>query len=211
MKSNLFPIAREGWKYFLLSAILFILFYLFSFTLLSFLTFLATIFIVFTFRNPERELALFSEGSVIAPSDGIVNSITEIEDTIYSYKIEIENNCLDVGILRVPMRAKIEAILKQHGSRVSKKSKLFNDINENIELTFIDEKSNKVKITHTLKNSFAPLYVNNIAKEQTVNQTQRYGFMVNGITTIYLPNNFRLNINVSDEIKASQTLLGYFS
>jgi len=211
MNSNLFPIAKEGWKYLIFSATFFIFFYLFSFTILSFLSFLSIIAFIFTFRNPERELALFSNASVVSPCDGIVKSITELNDDLYSYKLEIESSCFDVGILRVPMKSKIGSILKQHGSRVSNKSKLFNDINENVELIFIDENLNKLKIIHRLKNSYAPLYINNIVKEQTVQQTQRYGFMVNGLTTIYLPSNFRLDVNVSSEVKASQTLIGYFS
>jgi len=35
--------------------------------------------------------------------------------------------------------------------------------------------------------------------------------MMSGISELYLPKNFRLNISQGDEVKASQTLLGYFS
>lgn len=210
MESNLFPIAKEGWRYIISSIILFIIFYLFDFTLLMFLSFLSTIFFLFSFRNPEREPTLFSEGSVVSPIDGIVKGITEIENSIYCYKVEIESNCLDVGILRMPINSKVEYFFKQNGTRVSKNSKLFNDTNENTELILVDDKSNKLKIVHTLKNSFVPLYVN-LFTGQTLHQIKRYGFMANGVTTIYLPSNFRLNININDELKASQTLLGYFS
>jgi len=47
-------------------------------------------------------------------------------------------------------------------------------------------------------------------KPHSLYQGARYGVMVNGITTLYLPENFRLNISTNDELTASETLIGYF-
>ena len=61
-----------------------------------------------------------------------------------------------------------------------------------------------------LKQSFDEIRI--AAKEsQSLLQGSRYGVMISGVTTIYLPQNFRLNINIGSELKASESLIGYFS
>ena len=77
-------------------------------------------------------------------------------------------------------------------------------------MTLIDEVNNEVKIVHKLKQSFAPIDVE-LMVDQEIVQTARYGDMVNGITSIYFKPNFRINLNIGQEIKASETLIGYFS
>lgn len=49
-----------------------------------------------------------------------------------------------------------------------------------------------------------------MAKE-SLKQASRYGFISNATTTIYLPQNFRVNVAVGSELKGSETLIGYFS
>ncbi|MCK4737887.1 MAG: phosphatidylserine decarboxylase, partial [Sulfurimonas sp.] len=89
-------------------------------------------------------------------------------------------------------------------------SSLSKKINENSELIFIDKNSNTAKVSHRVKQSF--MGINIKAREfQNFNQGSRYGVMVNGVTTLYLPQNFRLNISVGSELVASETLVGYFT
>jgi len=210
MRNNLFPIAKEGWKYIASASVILILFTLLDFDLLTFFILLTLLTFIYLFRNPERQLPIFEKLSVVAPSDGVVNAIVELQDSDYSYRVDIESSCLDVAVLRAPLSAKLESITKYNGTRVSLNSKLFKDTNENVELVFVDEKENRLKITHRLKQSFSPLFIETI-KSQNLHQTARYGLMINGVTSIYLPNNFRLDINVGNELKASESLIGYFS
>lgn len=210
MKSNLLPLAKEGWNYILISFAFFILFYLFHLTLLTLLTFFIILFFIYSFRNPERELVSFSDGSILSPTDGVVSSIEELEDdALYAYKIEIDSNCLDVGILRAPMDAMLVSVRKYNGSRVSDESSLYEDLNEYTQLVFTDD-TNSLKVVHRLKRSFAPLCVN-IKEATTLKQSSRYGFMINGTTSIYLPDNFRINLKIGDKLRASESLIGYFS
>jgi phosphatidylserine decarboxylase len=69
--------------------------------------------------------------------------------------------------------------------------------------------SNKIKVLHKLKQSFKSIDID-IQESQSLMQGARYGLMVNGITTIYLPHNFRLNVGIGSELVASETLIGYF-
>jgi phosphatidylserine decarboxylase len=116
---------------------------------------------------------------------------------------------MDVSFLRVPFDSRIESINLVRGARLSKKSKLFESLNEYAHLVFVDN-NNKMKIKHKLTRSFAPLFID-IALSDNVKQTTRYGLMLNGVTTLYLPSSFRLDVSVGNKVSASETLLGYFS
>lgn len=210
MNNNLFPIAKEGWNYIGYAVIAFFIFSVFDFGLLKFLSFVAILFLLFVYRNPEREMQVFQNASVVSPADGTVISIEEIKDKKYAYKVEIEANYLDVGVLRVPMNSSLQHLSVKHGARLSTNEPLAKTLNENAELIFEDEASNRVKVVHLLKNSFDGININ-VIEGQKVLQSSRYGVMINGVTTLYLPQNFRLNISVGNEVKASQTLVGYFS
>jgi phosphatidylserine decarboxylase len=210
MNSNLFPISQEGFKTVAISVFTVFLLLLLDFEFLAFIAFCTTLFFIYAFRNPERVLPSFDKGSIIAPSDGIVKSIEELTDSEYAYKIVIEGNYLDVAVLRAPSAVTVDSITFCKGTRVSQKSKLFNDMNEYATIVFSDENDNRYKLVHQLKQSFTPLIISLFTK-QKLRQSFRYGFMHNGITTLYLPSNFKVNVNIGNELKASESLMGYFS
>lgn len=214
MRSNLLPIAKEGWSYLGGAFVAMLIFTLLKFTFLEFFAFLAILFFIFVFRNPERETLLYQQGSVVSPVDGTVLSIEEIDSTEsseYAYKVEIDSNYLNVSLLRSPFGAVVQSVSLQRGARLAHAASLSNCLNENAVLLFQDRDSkNSVKIVHVLKESFKSIELDVINLGQ-LQQGARYGFMFNGVTTLYLPSNFRLNISVGSELRASESLLGYFT
>jgi phosphatidylserine decarboxylase len=210
MRTNLLPIAKEGIKYIFCSLMFFVLFGFLDFDFLQFFTFIATIFFIYVFRNPERELPSFQDGSVVAPCDGTISSIEELKDDEYAYKVNIDGSFFNVSLLRVPLTSTLEKVEVLRGARISKFNALYVDLNENATLIFKDSANNTLKVKHTLKQGFKPLDISMI-QARKLNQGSRYGVMVNGITTLYLPKNFRLSVSVGAEINASQTLIGYFT
>jgi len=210
MRTKLLPIAQEGWKYLACLAALLLITLLFDFDFLSFITTIALLFLAYSFRNPERALPTFENASVISPVDGVVKSIEELVDSEYAYKVEVQSSYTDVSVLRSPFNASIRSLENYHGTRVSPSSKLFTDLNEKLEIVFLDASGNSIKVVHRLKQSFAPVSTDLILA-QKIHQTARYGVMVNGVTTIYLPHNFRVSVNIGNELKAAESLMGYFS
>lgn len=210
MNTNLLPIAKDGWRYIAYSVVVFLIFWIIDLEFLEFVSFLAIIFFLFIFRNPEREQPHFQNDSVVSPVDGSVVDIQELENDDYAYKIIIESSYADVGILRAPLNATLVKISQKFGAKLASNSNLSREINENSELVFEDDKSNKVKVVHRLKQSISGIAIN-VSESKRVMQASRYGLMVHGTTTVYLPSNFRLNITISDELKGSETLVGYFS
>jgi len=210
MKSNLLPISNAGFKYIAAAFLAFIIFSILDIEFLALISFVLMFAFGFMFRNPEREVPSFEKNSLVSPVDGSVISIEDIQDSEYAYKVEIDSTYLDVGVLRTPLDATLQSIVKMNGARLATTSSLSNDINENAELIFVDENSNSVKVVHTLTRSFDDISLD-VKKSQNVKQASRYGVMINGKTTIYLPKNFRLNITLGSELIGSQTLIGYFS
>jgi phosphatidylserine decarboxylase len=210
MRSNLLPIAQEGVNYFLISFVLFIAFFIFNFDVLSFLAFISTLLIGFIYRNPEREVPLFESGAVVTPVDGKVVAIESLEDDEeYGYKILVESSYSDVSLLRAPISSTITNSSIVRGSRLSSVSDLSTKINERAELVFVANNI-QIKVVHTLAQSFDDISIYTTDSADIL-QGRRYGLMVSGITQIYLPHNFRSNVSIASELKASQTLLGYLS
>ena len=210
MKSNLLPVSSVGFKYIISALVAFIIFSIFDIEFLAFISFMLILSFGFIFRNPEREVPSFEKNSFVSPVDGNVISIEDIQDSEYAYKLEIDSTYLNVGVLRTPLDATLHSVITRSGSRLATASTLCEKINENTELVFVDENSNSVKVIHRLKRSFDDITID-VKSTQSVKQASRYGVMINGTTTLYLPKNFRLNVTLGSELEGSQTLIGYFS
>lgn len=206
---NLFIVAKSGWSYLLVTFVLGLFFIAIDFNVLAFVAFALLLFFLYVFRNPERELSSFEDTSIVSPVDGVVTAIEELEDSEYAYRIDVVSSYFDVSLLRSPISATLKELSIQKGARVSNTSAL-KKINENVSIVFGDSKSNNIKITHTLGQSFAGIDIDTTA-EQKLLKGSRYGLMLCGVSSIYLPKNVRLNLHVSTRLRASETLIGFFS
>ena len=211
MRSNLFPVAKEGMNYILSSAGLLLLSIILDLDIFTFLLSVSTLLFVYIFRNPEREVMNFEKGSLLSPVDGKLLSVEELADNdTYTLKVEIQSNYQDISLLRVPLNAQVSSIQHCNGTRVSNQSDLFSSLNEYVEIVFCDIDNNSLKVSHRLTQSFKSLDIN-LLVDQDVLQTSRYGVMVSGITTLYLPKNFRLSTRTGESLSAGESLMGYFS
>ncbi|WP_457743424.1 phosphatidylserine decarboxylase [Sulfurimonas sp.] len=210
MNNNLFILHQHSRKYVGFSFAVLIVFLFLDLNLFALVTFIFMAFAIYSFRNPEKSFFSYEKNSVASPVDGTIIAVEEIEDSEYSFKVDIYSSYMDVSFLRVPFDSKIESINLVRGARLSKNSKLFESLNEYAHLVLVDDNKNKVKIEHKLTRSFAPLFID-IALNDNVKQTTRYGLMLNGVTTLYLPSSFRLDVSIGNKVSASETLLGYFS
>ena len=210
MSSNLLPIAKEGFIRIGMAFFAFTFFTIFDLDFFEFISFLVGVFLLYVYRNPERISPTFEAKSVVSPVDGTVISIKELVNSEYAYMIEIDSSYLDVSLLRSPLSASVKFLDIKHGAKLSKDSQLAKDLNERVEIVFEDSFNNSIKVKHMLKQSFDTIKIDLDTKQNTLQGT-RYGLMINGITTIYLSQNFRVNISVGQEVNASQSLVGYFS
>lgn len=210
MNKNLLPISKDGLPKIVYTLVFLLVVLALDLDILSFISFVVVVGLIYVYRNPEREAVSLGNNSVTSPVDGQVISIESIEDSVYAYKIEIDSKFSDVAVLRAPMNAKVDEIKTLHGSKLSTTTSLFRKINEQSQVTFKDENSNKIMVEHLSKISFEDIIID-LYEDQSVLQSSRYGLVLNGITTLYLPHNFRVSVSVGNEVVGSETLVGYFS
>jgi len=209
--SNTFIIAREGWG--LLSALigLFLFFALIDAELLQAIAFFAAVGTAWIFRNPERIIPFPQEKSILSPCDGKIASIETIEEVESTFfKVTIETECWECSILRTPFESRVSALNVQRGAHLGRSRPLAPYLNENAVIEFSDNSHNKMIVEHVLYQSFSPLSMQ-MHEDSELVQGRRYGVMLQGTTTMYLPHNSRIALNVGDKVAAGQTLIGYFS
>jgi len=208
MNNNSFSLYKSAKKYIVYSLIAFFIFWIFDFEILKYLSVIAMVSFIFLFRNPFRSVSSYEKNRVLAPVDGKVISIEDIDDKYFTKKIEIDSTCFNVAVLYSPMRCIVTDIIKTNGAKLPSSDSKFKKLNENITLIFENEDKHKLKINHLTKFSFSDIDIDLFVKQKLEDGTV-YGFMLNGITTIYIPKDFKLNLSVGSEIVATQTI-GYF-
>lgn len=213
-KNNTFIIADEGWKYLLGFAIAYLFFALIDADLLQLLTIIAFIMTLYLYRNPEREVPHYQRGSIVSPVDGKVTAIESLDACPgiegACHKVTIRSGCLDASLLRVPFDATVEKLEHRHGARLGSSKVGAKALNEKATLYLSDAAGHKLEIEHLLEQSPDPISLR-IAQERNVVQGRRYGSIMKGTHTLYLPESIGLSIKRGDKLLAGETLLGYFS
>ncbi|MBU0631688.1 hypothetical protein KKA17_03515 [bacterium] len=205
--NDTFIVSKAGYKYLFISIGLFILFSLFGWGFFKFLTFLASVFLIYIYRNPEREIPYFQNGSLISPVDGKVIGINTLDN---GYEVVVKSSLLDTSILRAPILSKVKSFHVRKGTRLSTDIRKSMLLNEKFQIEFEDKNKNIVYVEHILDNSIDDMTAN-IHLNQDLNQGKRYGVMTKGKTIIRLPLTCRLSLHVGEHVRAGETLLGYIS
>jgi len=94
----------------------------------------------------------------------------------------------------------------RHGAMLGKKSSLA-VLNETADIRFSSSVGD-VLVRHTLGSWTRPL---RFGVEGEIMQNQRYGFMINGTSSIFLPSNSRVAIKEGMSLVAGESVIGFFS
>lgn len=200
-------IAKEGWKY------LFFLFFIFVIAsivdCLEGVIFLLILFIAFIFRNPERLPAEDDELAILAPCDGVINSISKEKINNYELiKVTIKKSIFDVSLLRAPTLLNIHKTQRRYGITLPISSPLSKKLGEMAQVECSGLSS------HVIMKINAGLLNRNIELFKTVGplkSAQRFGLLVDGSIELYIDLDSRVKVTVGDKIKAGESVLGYFA
>ncbi len=211
IRTDTFIISRHGWDLIAPLGILTLLLLLsIGFELLTFILLLILSFIVYIHRNPERISNFAQDGSILSCLDGQVKEIISIDkspiDGKPGFEIVLETGYMDLAILRAPISSIMSIDKLQRGAMLSSKSSHAN-LNENASIRFSSSVGD-VLVRHELDSWTRPL---RFAIEGEIMQNQRYGFMLSGKTSIFLPSNSRVAIKEGMTLKAGESVIGFFS
>lgn len=185
--------------------------YLLGWTIVAILLGILTFFVIWFFRNPEREIPA-GEGVVVAPADGKIIEIKEVDEERIlknqSLKISIFMNVFNVHVNRIPYSGKIVDILYNKGKFVSankEKASLENEQNAVLLETPEGKKILFVQIAGLIARRIACW----VKKGDMVERGQRFGLIRFGSRVdIYLPLGVKLQVSLGDRTKAGTTILG---
>ncbi|MBI5183028.1 MAG: phosphatidylserine decarboxylase, partial [Nitrospinae bacterium] len=89
------PIARDGFRFILLFGGLTILFFLLNLFIIGSLFGLLTLFIIYFFRDPDRDIPDQSE-VILSPADGKIIKIAEVDDNDSTNQLNSKGICISI-------------------------------------------------------------------------------------------------------------------
>ncbi|WP_458699879.1 phosphatidylserine decarboxylase [Sulfurospirillum sp. 1307] len=200
-------IAKEGIKYIAFFFVVFLISLYVDF--LPWVFFAIMAFTVFIFRNPERLPNEDDEFSLLAPCDGKVSDIKKVKLNEKEYvKIQIDKSIFNVALLRSPTKLNIINTKKRNGLFLPVTSSLSKKLAQSV---MIECES---KFGQILINIIAGTLARKIELFKTIGplkSASRFGLLVDGSVELYISLDTRIKVSIGDEVKAGESVLGYFA
>jgi phosphatidylserine decarboxylase len=206
------PIAREGFPFILLTALLTLFFVGMGWKLLTFLGIFIILFVGFFFRNPKRKIPSL-ENIILSPADGRIIHVGEYEEDRFLkekvLKVSIFMSLFDVHINRAPASGKILQRSYLPGRFLVanvEKSSLFNEQN-----AFILETEDRLKILLIQIAGFVARRIVCYAKAgDTLRRGEIFGLIRFGSRVdLYLPASVTPIVRVGQHVKGGESIIGY--
>ena len=206
-------IHREGWKFSAIS--LFVsLILLVIWPLLSFISFLITFFILWFFRDPERNTPI-AEGKIISPADGkvcLIDLSVPPEELQYGteemQRVCIFMNVFNVHVNRVPVKGEIKKIIYKEGSFFNASLDKASEKNERNSIIIKTENGIEIIVVQ-IAGLIARRILSFVNNGDKLNSGERFGLIRFGSRVdVYLPKTFKPEVKVGDKTIAGETIIG---
>jgi len=171
------------------------------------------IFHFFFFRDPDRETPA-GENLIIAPADGTVIRIDEVEENEYFkekvQRVSIFMSVFNVHVNRIPWAGEVEYLDYAKGRF---KAAFAQDAPEVNERSVIGIKSAKGKLMFKqIAGLIARRIVNNLQTGEEVKSGQRFGLIRYGSRVdLYFPLSVKVNVKLKEKVKSGSTIIGEFN
>lgn len=210
MKRERAPIAVEGIPFVIIAGIISLIFYVAGLIIPAIFFSLVTLFIIWFFRNPERNVPQ-GDNIVISPADGKIIDIREGDENRIlkkrMLKISIFMNLFNVHVNRLPCTGKVVDILYNPGKFVSanlEKASLENEQNAVVLETPAGEKIIFIQIAGLI----ARRIVCWLKQGEYVVKGQRFGLIRFGSRVdVYLPVGSDVKVSLGQKVKAGESIL----
>src|SRR3972149_263803 len=209
MKRERAPIAIEGIPFVVIAGVISLIFYLTGLIIPALLFSLVTLFIIWFFRNPERNVPT-GDNIVISPADGKIIDIKEDESRILKkrmIKISIFMNLFNVHVNRLPCTGKVVDILYNPGKFVS----------ANLEKASLENEQNAVVLETTSGEKIIFIQIAGLIARRIVcwlkegdygGKGQRVGLIRFGSrVVVYLPVGTDVKVSLGQKVKAGESVL----
>ena len=210
MKRERAPIAIEGIPFVVIAGVISLIFYLAGLIIPAVLFSLVTLFIIWFFRNPERDVPA-GDNIVISPADGKIIEIKEGDESRIlkkrMIKISIFMNLFNVHVNRLPCTGKVVEILYNPGKFVS----------ANLEKASLENEQNAVVLETTAGEKIIFIQIAGLIARRIVCwlkegdygvKGQRFGLIRFGSRVdVYLPVGTDVKVSLGQKVKAGESVL----
>ncbi len=170
----------------------------------------ATLFTLYFFRDPEREITA-TPGQIVSPADGRVLSIDEVEKEGFPggrcKRVSIFLSVFNVHINRAPVGGKVETVRYKPGKFAIAST---DDASRNNESNTIDINGETIKIVvKQIAGTVARRIVCYCDPGQTLRTGERIGMIRFGSRTeLYVPLDCEILLSVGQKVKGGLSLVG---
>lgn len=169
-------------------------------------------FTLFFFRDPERTPPLHATHLVLAPADGRVVVVDEVEEPLYlngpARQVSIFLSPLDVHVNRVPADGVIEFDEYVAGDYLVAWHPKASDKNERSQLGLLHPSGTKI-LFKQIAGAVARRIEYHITVGDTVRAGERFGIVKFGSRMdVLVPRSVELDVKVGDRVRAGTTVLG---
>ena len=202
-------IAREGWPFLAIVAILALALQSFGLTFLSVLAWILFIFVLQFFRDPPRYIPA-QKNAVVSPADGRIVAVERVEDPYAqreALKISVFMNVFNVHSNQIPIGGEIKSVDYFPGLFVNADLDKASTQNERNAIVIHTESGATVTAVQ-VAGLIARRILCYVKPNETVEKGQRYGFIRFGSRVdVYLPTDSVPKVAIGDKVSASSTVL----
>jgi phosphatidylserine decarboxylase len=202
-------IAREGWPFLAIVAVLALALQSFGLTFLSVLAWILFIFVLQFFRDPPRYITA-QKNAVVSPADGRIVAVERVEDPYAqreALKISVFMNVFNVHSNRIPIGGEIKSVDYFPGLFVNADLDKASTQNERNAIVIHTESGATVTAVQ-VAGLIARRILCYVKPTESVEKGQRYGFIRFGSRVdVYLPTDSVPKVAIGDKVSASSTVL----
>lgn len=210
LQNDTFLLSSRGWLALAVVGTLLLFFSMTGLHLFQFLLGALFIALLLIYRNPERNSRINEENSIVSMMDGVVMSVEQtVIDEQTMTKVTVMNGLWDVSMLRFPFDGKARGYRIRHGASLPLYHPLATELNEKAVLSFENADGHEIYVEHMSEKSCFPIQID-VDEGTRIKEGTRYGFLAKGRSTLYLPKNTKVTVNVGSHLKAGETLIGNF-
>ena len=203
-------LASEGYPYIIIFAATTIVALLLGGKWMVMVSFVITVFMVYFFRDPEREIPE-GEGLFVSPADGRIILIKDVfeKEHLKAAVIEISifMSPFNVHVSRAPCDGKIKGIRHNKGKFIAAYKDEASFKNENIEMTL--ETKYGDMLVRQVAGYVARRAVCRANTGDSLKRGERYGIIkFSSRLDVYIPKDTAVKVKLGDRVKAGETVIG---
>ena len=169
------------------------------------------VFILSFFRNPKRNTTI-NDDHVIAPADGKVVVIEEVEESEYfkekRIQISVFMSPLNVHVNRYPISGMVEYVKYHPGSYLVAWHPKSSTENERTTIVVKNQKKNVAILFRQIAGALARRIVNYSKPFEMVQQGSEFGFIKFGSRVdLFLPLNAKINVKLNEVVRGGETVI----